>query len=412
MPDLRPFRGLTPAPGRGADVASPPYDVLSKREAAELCQAHVDSFLHVIRPDALLTDDVDAHGPRAYERAASELARLRSSGALIRPERPALYAYRLQWRGWTQTGIVGLAAVDDYDSGIVKKHEHTRPDKESDRADHIEHLKAQCGPVFLICPASEGLRGWIAEATAGAPVQDFEADEVRHTVWSVDSETGIETARALFASMDATYVADGHHRSAAASVVRRRRRRSAEPGDEGGWRPEDGFLTVTFPADEVQILPYNRAVRDLAGLTLADFVGRLANNFEVGDAPDTPGPTAPGVFDVYLPDGWRRLTARPTVRSADPVDGLDVATLQDHLLAPILGIGDPRLDTRIAFVGGIRGTAELERLVDSGEHAVAFALHATPIDALLRVADSGRVMPPKSTWFEPKLRSGLFVHLL
>ncbi len=363
--------------------------------------------MHVVRPDALLAEGVDGHGAAAYERAARELQRLRDSGALVRADQEVVYAYRLTWRGRSQTGVVGLAAVGDYDSGAVKKHEHTRPDKENDRAYHIEHLQAQCGPVFLICPSSAPLRSWMQSATAGEALHDFTADDVRHEVWEVADAGSIARVREAFASMEATYVADGHHRSAAASVVRRRAEAAGASTEAAS-----GFLTVTFPDDEVEILPYNRAVRDLNGLTEEEVVRRAAEAFEVDGPPERPGPERTGCFDMYLGGRWRRLTARPAVRSDDPVAGLDVAILQDHLLAPVLGVGDPRTDKRISFIGGIRGTAELARRVDSGEDAIAFALHATPVSALLAVADSGEVMPPKSTWFEPKLRSGLFVHLL
>lgn len=407
MPELRPFQGLTPAAGRAAEVASPPYDVLSADEAAAICRRSPDSFMHVVRPDALLPE-ADAHGPRAYERAAAELQRLRDAGALARSAQPVLYAYRLTWRGRSQTGVVGLASVADYDRGVVRKHEHTRPDKELDRADHIEHLGAQCGPVFLICPSTDGLRGWLSATTAGSALHDFEVDGVRHTVWEVSDAAAIARAQAEFAGMEATYVADGHHRSAAASMVCRRRADAGLPTDAAS-----GFLTVTFPDDEVEILPYNRAVRDLHGQTAAELLERVAGPFDLRPlGGDSPGPDRPGCFDMYIDGGWWRLTAREEITTDDAVSGLDVALLQDHLLAPLLGVGEPRTDERIAFVGGIRGATELERLVDSGEHAVAFALHPTPVAALLAVADSGRVMPPKSTWFEPKLRSGLFVHLL
>ncbi len=409
MPAIHPFSALRPDAARAAAVASPPYDVVSTEEARALCDGAPECFLRVVRPEVDLPPGADAHSQEAYDTGRRNLLALHERGVLVREERPALYVYRLRAGDHVQTGVVGVAEVEDYRDNRIRKHEHTRPDKEHDRANHIEHLGAQCGPVFLLCPSDAGLSAWLAETTAGAPLYDFEAEDgVAHTVWRVSDPEQTARGTALFSAMDAIYVADGHHRSAAASVVRRRHL------DADADHPEDTacarFLTVTFPEDQVRILPYNRVVRDLNGQTPADLLARLEATHEVAACPGPPGPGQPGVVDAFLDGAWHRLTARSV--PDDPVRGLDVAVLQDTILGPVLGIEDPRTDERIAFVGGIRGTGELERLVRSGDWAVALSLHATPVSALLRVADSGEVMPPKSTWFEPKLRSGLFVQVL
>ena len=406
MTEIHPFSALRPAAGQAAAVASPPYDVLSTAEARAICDRYPDSFLHVVRPEVDLPADADSHSSVAYAQAKKSLDRLREQGALVQEDTDAVYVYRLVWQGQAQTGLVSLASVADYRTNTVRKHEYTRPDKEEDRADHIETLGAQCGPVFLICPATEAFNAWLEKHAAQTPLHDFEAeDHVRHTIWSVTEPAEIQEVVTIFEEMEATYVADGHHRSAAASVVHARR------GD-----PEnalsDRFLTVTFPEDQVRILPYNRAVKDLNGRTPSEFLSALKEVFEISDLEGEPGPGNEKQFDFYLDGQWHRASAPLQPVPQDPVGSLDVALLQDRVLSPLLGIDDPRRDTRISFIGGIRGTQELEKLVDSGDYAVAVALFATPAAALLSVADSGNVMPPKSTWFEPKLRSGLFVHLI
>jgi len=409
MPAIHPFRALRPAAGRAAGVASPPYDVVSTEEARALCDGAPHNFLRVVRPEVDLPAGADAHSHEAYDVGRRNLRALYERGVLVREDSPCLYVYRLRAGDHVQTGVVGVAEVEDYRANRVRKHEHTRPDKEHDRADHIEHLGAQCGPVFLLCPSSADLTAWLKETTAGEPLHDFVAEDgVAHTIWRVADPERVARGTGLFAAMDAIYVADGHHRSAAASVVHQRHV-DAHPD-----HPVDGacarFLTVTFPEDQMRILPYNRVVRDLRGLSPAELLGRLEATHGVAPCPGPPGPDRAGDVDVYLDGAWHRLTARDI--PDDPVRGLDVAILQDTILGPILGIEDPRTDQRIAFVGGIRGTGELERLVSSGDWAVAFAMCATPVSALLGVADSEQVMPPKSTWFEPKLRSGLFVQVL
>lgn len=406
MTKIHAFSALRPAVGQAAAVASPPYDVLSTQEAREICDRFPDSFLHVVRPEVELPADVDSHSAEAYAQAKKSLDRLQAQGALVQEQSDAVYVYRLVWQGQAQTGLVSLASVEDYRANIVRKHEYTRPDKEEDRADHIETLGAQCGPVFLICPAAQAFNEWLDNNSQGEPLHDFEAeDQVRHTIWAVTDAAAIGSVIDIFDAMEATYVADGHHRSAAASVVHERR---GNPADA----LSDRFLTVTFPEDQVRILPYNRVVKDLNGKSKDEFLGALREVFTLEPLSETPGPSSEKQFDVYLDGQWYRGEVAPQTVPADPVGSLDVALLQDRVLSPLLGIEDPRRDTRISFIGGIRGTQELERLVDSGDFAVAFALFATPASALLNVADSGNVMPPKSTWFEPKLRSGLFVHLI
>lgn len=409
MPRIYPFSALRPAPGQAARVGSPPYDVMSTEEARAMCAGNDASFLRVVRPDVELSDTVDHHGKQAYEVAARNLAELRTRGLLIQDAQPAVYVYRLGWQGRSQTGLVSLASVEDYDQGIIRKHEHTRPDKEADRADHIEALGAQTGPVFLLCRAQPDLSEWLEKSSSHAPDFDFVAEDgVSHTGWSVADASGVAEVQAIFSAMDATYVADGHHRSAAASVVNARRKAKGLAPDPSFGR----FLTVTFPDDQVRILPYNRALLDLNGLDRDSLLQKLEQDFEIRPLSGPAGPQESGVFDLFLADGWRRLRARASWIPDDPVAGLDVAVLQHAVLAPLFGIDDPRTNQRIAFVGGIRGTGELEAKVRSGDFSAAFALCATPVSALLAVADVGRVMPPKSTWFEPKLRSGLFVHQL
>ncbi len=404
MPLIQPFRGLRPAPGRAADVAAPPYDVLSSAEARERAAGKPCSFLHISKAEIDLPADTDPYAPEVYARSAENFARLIADGILIRDAAPCYYAYRLTMGEHVQTGLVAAAAVADYDSNRIRKHEFTRPDKEDDRVRQIEALSAQTGPVLLAYPDATAVDELIAGATGRDPVADVTADGVRHTVWLIDDAATIAGLSTAFDAMPNLYIADGHHRSAAASRVAASHR---------GQASAQAFLAVIFPAQQMRILDYNRVVRDLNGLASAQFLARVGERFAVTPAAGRVHPDRPGAVGMYLGGRWYRLEIDPAlVPASDPVARLDVSLLSDHLLAPVLGIGDLRRDKRIDFVGGIRGLGELERRVDSGEMAVAFALHATRMGDLMAVADSGQVMPPKSTWFEPKLADGLVSHII
>ncbi len=404
MPLIQPFRGLRPAAGRAADVAAPPYDVLSSAEARERAAGKPWSFLHISKAEIDLPPETDPYAAAVYVKSAGNFARLIGEGILIREAAPCYYAYRMTMGGHVQTGIVAAASVAAYDSNRIRKHEFTRPDKEDDRVRQIEALSAQTGPVLLAYPDSPQADALIASATIKAPVADASFDGVRHTIWLIDDVATIAGLSAVFDTLPNLYIADGHHRSAAASRVA-----AARPGCAAAGY----FLSVIFPAHQMRIMDYNRVVRDLNGLTPEAFLACVGERFAVISRVDRVHPEKPGVVGMYLAGRWYRLEIDPArVPSDDPVRRLDVSLLSEQLLAPILGIGDLRRDKRIDFVGGIRGLAELERRVDSGEMAVAFAMHATQISDLMAVADSGQVMPPKSTWFEPKLADGLVSHIL
>ena len=412
MARIEPFRALRPQPGTAARVASPPYDVLSSDEARAQAEGNPVSFLHINKPEIDLPADVDVNSPEVYATGARNLKRVIEQGIFLREPAPALYLYRQIMGDHPQTGLVAGASIDEYESDQIKKHEHTRPKKEDDRTRHIDALDANTGPVFLTYHARPDVDALVARLTAAAPTYDFVAvDGIRHVLWVVDDVSDRDALVAAFAEIPELYVADGHHRSAAAVRIRAARR-GANP-HHTGEEPYNFFLSVIFPHDQMLIMDYNRVVRDLGGLDHETFLARVAERFETVPSDEAAKPAAPREFGMYLGGRWYRL--RPTAGSwddADPVSRLDVAVLQNNLLRPLLGIEDPRSDERIDFVGGIRGLAELERLVDSGAWTVAFAVFPTSITDLFAVADAGRVMPPKSTWFEPKLRSGLIVRPL
>jgi uncharacterized protein (DUF1015 family) len=406
---LNPFRAVRPRPDLAAQVAAVPYDVVNRAEAAELARGNPYSFLHVGRSDIDLPEDVDPYDSRIYRRARGALDELLAGGTLLQDEKPGLFLYRQIMDGRTQTGVVGCVHVDDYERDLIRKHEKTRQDKEDDRTRHVLTLNANAEPVFLTYRGRPEIDELVAGiVSASPPLYDFTApDGVCHTVWAVPDAGALARA---FGMVPHAYVADGHHRSASAWRAGKelRAKNPSHRGDEEyNW-----FLAVLFPADQLRILPYNRLVRDLKGqapLAVLDRLGRLGKLTAAKAA--TPDRT--GVFCVYLDGRWHRLELDPAgIDRSDPVASLDVSLLQDRVLSPILGIGDPRTDKRIDFVGGIRGTAELERRVSSGEMAIGFSLYPTTLDQLMAVSDAGHVMPPKSTWFEPKLRSGLFVHEL
>ena len=404
-----PFAGLRPVPEHAADVLAPPYDVLNTEEARARARGRPWSFLHISRPEIDLPEGTDPHAPAVYERGAENLARLIDEGILTREDRPVYYLYRLIMGDHQQVGLVAAASVADYESNRIRKHEFTRPDKETDRVRQIDALNAQTGPVFLTYRHDATVDDLVQRVMAEPPLYDLTADDgVRHTFWIIDDPRIIDTLTRTFDAMENLYIADGHHRSAAAARVAEQRRAAGQGGGAA-----DYFLAVLFPDDQMQILDYNRVVRDLNGLTPAAFLDAIGEAFTVEPSEAPVKPQQPGEFGLYLDGRWYRLRIHPDrVPADDPVARLDVSLLQDQLIAPVLGITDPRRDARIDFVGGIRGLEALEKRVDTGEMAAAFSLHPTAMADLMAVADAEKVMPPKSTWFEPKLADGLVSHVL
>ena len=403
---LHPFRAVRPTPELAERVASVPYDVVNRAEAAALAEGNPYSFLHVGRSDIDRPGDVDSYDPRIYAQARKALDRFQADGTLVRESAPSLYLYRQIMEGRSQVGVVGCVHIDDYEQDIIRKHEKTRQDKEDDRTRHVLTLRANAEPVFLTYRGRSEIDALTAPLMTAAPLYDFTApDGVRHTVWRVPDADQLLNA---FRGVPVAYVADGHHRSASAWRAGRELRNA--PSHHRGDGEYNWFLAVLFPAEQLRILPYNRVVRDLNGLDAADVLARLSR---LGRLTTTDRGTLdrPGSFGVFLKNAWYLLELdEATIDRTDPIASLDVSLLQDRILGPILGIGDPRTDKRIDFVGGIRGTEELERRVRSGEMAIAFSLYPTTLEQLMSVSDAGKIMPPKSTWFEPKLRSGLFVH--
>lgn len=416
---IKPFRALRPPvdpPGLASDVACVPYDVVNTAEARALAQGKPRSFMHVIRPEIDLPDSTDPHDESVYRAAAANFRRFQRDGTLHREAEGAIYLYRQQatllGKKVSQTGVVACCHVDDYERGLIKKHEKTRKDKEDDRTRHVLELSANAEPVFFLFKDQAEIAALIARDSGGGatPLYDFTApDGVRHTVWKCAAADPYARA---FGALPAAYVADGHHRTAAAARAgaERRARNPHHTGNEGyNW-----FMAVLFPASELTILPYHRLVKDLNGQTPARVLERLGAVGRLERAP-SPEPGASGSFCVYLgrEHGWSRVTLPPgSIPASDPIASLDYEMLAERVLGPIFGIGDIRTDKRIDFVGGIRGPAELERRVDSGDTAAAFCMHPVRIEQLIAIADAGAIMPPKSTWFEPKLRSGLLVNVL
>jgi len=409
---IRPFSGLRPAAGHASDVAAPPYDVLSTAEARVRVAGKPWSFLHISKPEIDLPPETDPYAATVYAKGAENLQKMLSAGVLIRDGAPCYYAYRIVMGSHSQTGLVAAASVADYDTNRIRKHEFTRPDKEDDRVRQIDALNAQTGPVLLAYPAAPAVDAILAQASKGQPDADVTADDgIRHTLWLIRDAVAITHLTQAFDAMHAIYIADGHHRSAAASRVAAARK-AANP-QHTGEESYNYFLSVIFPHHEMKIMDYNRVMTDLNGLSKEQFLARVGEKFSVESVASPLKPAKPGEFGMYLAGSWYRLTINADlIPLTDPVARLDVSLLQNNLIAPVLGINDPRRDKRIDFVGGIRGLAELEKRVDSGEMAVAFALFATSMEDLMAVADAGEVMPPKSTWFEPKLADGLVSHVL
>jgi uncharacterized protein (DUF1015 family) len=410
MPLIRPFASLRPAPGRAADVAAPPYDVLSTEEARERAAGRPWSFLHISRPEIDLPPGTDPYDPRVYGQGAESFSRMQDEGVLVRDDSAHYYVYRLVMGPHTQTGLVAVASVSDYDNGRIRKHEYTRPDKEDDRVRQIDALNAQTGPVFLTYRQSGVVDGLVTQVMGSDPEVDIVAEDgVRHTLWVLRDAERMALLTRAFDATDCLYIADGHHRSAAASRVAAMRRKADHTGEESS----EYFLAVIFPDNQMQILAYNRLVRDLTQLSPDAFLDRVAERFDVAASAEPVAPSGPGEFGLYLPGRWYRLRIHPArVPQHDPVARLDVSLLAADLLEPLLGIRDPRRDKRIDFVGGVRGLEELQRRVDSGEMALAFSLFPTRMQDLMAVADAREIMPPKSTWFEPKLADGLVSHVL
>jgi uncharacterized protein (DUF1015 family) len=410
MAFLYPFRTLRPTPANAPLIASVPYDVVSVDEARALAEGNPLSFLRVSRAEIELAPDIDPYSEAVYRRASQNFTRLREQ-ALVLEARPSLYAYRLRLGNDTQTGLAACFSLDEYDRDIIKKHERTRPDKEDDRTRHMIALGAQTGPVFLTYRSRADVNDLMARTVADDPLIDFEApDGVRHTLWQV-AEAVQRDLTAAFLRIPALYVADGHHRLASAARVRSELVGRGAPGPAAAADAESSrVLAVAFPHDQVRILPYNRIVRDLGGLTPAAFLETVSERFHV--SPGTAVPARRGEIAMYMKDEWKILTPRTPPDPSDPFASLDVSVLQGGLLAPILGIKDVRTDKRIDFVGGARGTEALERAVASGQAAVAFSLFPVSVGDLIAVSDLGGIMPPKSTWFEPKLRDGLLIHLI
>jgi uncharacterized protein (DUF1015 family) len=412
MATLRPFKGYRPLPEVAADVASKPYDVLNSDEARKEAAGKPLSFLHVGKPEIDLPADVHLYDERVYLKGKENLDRLIRDGVLREDATPCLYVYAQTMGSHTQYGIMGCASVEEYLNDTIKKHELTRKDKEDDRTKHVQVTNAHSGPIFLTYRAQPAIDAIVSRVSAGAPAYDFVAgDGIRHQLWVIGDDATIIAITNAFRTIPNLYVADGHHRSAAAARVGRDLAK-ANPHHRGN-EEYNFFLAVLFPHNQLRIMDYNRVVKDLNGKSDTEFLAAITNSFEVTKAAGRLKPSRKGEFGMYIKGTWYVLHAKPSLLdTTDPVEGLDVSLLQKYLLSPVLGIDDPRTSKRIDFVGGIRGLEELEKRVNSGEMAVAFALHPTSIEELLAIADAGKIMPPKSTWFEPKLRDGVVVHMV
>lgn len=409
MSTVRPFKGIRPRQDLAASIAALPYDVYNTEEARRVVEANPHSFLKIDRAETLFPEGINIYSQEVYLKARDTLDAMIREGEFVQDEEPCFYIYALTMNGRTQTGLVGCASIDDYVNNIILKHENTLEAKEADRIRHVDTCSAQTGPIFLAYRPCDELRGIIRSVCGSQPMYDFTTDDsVRHQAWKIDSPSLIENISRLFADIPHLYIADGHHRAASAVKVGLKRR--AEDPDFSGNEEYNYFLSVLFPADELCIYDYNRVVNNRYGCTFRDFPDMIKDGFEISGPKEAPyRPSAKGEFGLCWSGRWYCMKARPSVFTGDPVHDLDVSILQEHILEPVFGITDPKKDPRIRFVGGIRGLNALEEASkESG--CVAFAMYPTSMDELLSVADAGRLMPPKSTWFEPKLRSGLFIH--
>ncbi len=412
MPQVTPFRSIRPIPELADRIAALPYDVYNRREALDETRREPLSFLKIDRAETQFPEDVDTYDPKVYEKAKELLNSMLQDGSFIMEDAPCYYIYELTMDGRSQTGIVACSSIDDYQNEIIKKHEKTREDKELDRIRHVDITDTHTGPIFLVYRSVSVINQIVEDAKQEAPLYDFvSSDGIRHRVFRISEQDAIQKLEKAFAEIPCTYIADGHHRCASAVKVGQKRRKE-HPGYTGE-EEFNRFLSVLFPDDQLAILPYNRVVKDLNGLSVSEFLSALEKAGFTVSVPqkEAVSPSSKGSFGLYLDGSWYLVTASLPLLSDDPVKGLDVSILQDRILGPILGIGDPRTDKRIDFVGGIRGLSELERRV-SEDMTLAFSMYPTSIKELLSVADAGLLMPPKSTWFEPKLRSGLFLHSL
>ncbi|HRH42469.1 MAG TPA: DUF1015 family protein [Pyrinomonadaceae bacterium] len=410
MSKIKPFRALRPQINLAKDVSSVPYDVLNRDEARQIVKDNPYSFLHVSRSEIDLADDVNPYSDAVYRKAKENFEKLQTDGILKIENEPSLYVYQLQMGEQIQTSIVTCCSIDEYDNDLIKKHEKTRPDKENDRTRHMIELEAQTGLIFLCYRGTDEINTLVKEVIKTEPLYNFSAEDVnknsiRNTIWKISETDSLVKA---FEKVPAIYIADGHHRAASSSRARAEMR--VRNANHTGEEEYNFVIAALFPAEELKILPYNRVIKDLNGLTNEEFLAKLGESFEITENAD-PSPTARGTFSMYLDGKWFGLKPNFTVPNS-VIEGLDVSVLENYVLHPILGIEDVRTDKRIDFVGGIRGTGELEKLVDAGKWKVAFSMFATTIDDLLNVSDANEIMPPKSTWFEPKLRDGLLIHLI
>lgn len=413
---IKPFRGLRPTRELAVKVASHPYDVLNREEALALAKDNPYSFLHINKPEVDVDTSVDVHDQQVYDKGRENLEKFINEGVLQPDGEEKFYVYKQVMGSHEQVGLVAVASVEAYEKNLIKKHEFTRPDKEDDRVAHMEALAAQVGPVFLTYKSDSGVDALIAEAIEATPEYEFDAEDgTHHVFWVIEDLTLSANIEAAFGNIDALYVADGHHRSAAASRVKHLHQNKNE--NHSGDESYNFFLVVLFPHDQMQILDYNRVVKDLHGATPESFLKKLAVNFDIQESNrEAAKPGSAREFSLYMEKQWYKLVANQTLLSTiddnDPVNSLDVSILQESIFTPLLNIVDQRTDKRVDFVGGIRGLEELEKRVDSGDWQAAFALYPTSIESLMAIADANEVMPPKSTWFEPKLKSGLVVHML
>ena len=410
MAEIRAFRGIRPAAGKEANIAALPYDVYNREEARKAVEGKPLTFLRIDRAETQLSEETDIYAPEVYQKAKELLWGMVENGDFVQDDKPCYYLYELTMNGRSQTGIVACASIDDYLNGMIKKHENTRREKEEDRVRHVDICDAQTGPIFLAYRNQESLKKIVADVKTGAALFDFTSEDgIRHRGWKIADTEKISAIYEAFHQMNALYIADGHHR--AASAVRVGVKRREEHPGYTGEEEFNYFLSVIFPDDELMIMDYNRVVRELNGLTPEEFLSGIKKVFDVEKLDKAEHPKRKGQVTLFLEDKWYLLTLKPEYENCDPVEGLDVSILQKQILEPVLGIQDPKTYKRIDFVGGIRGLSELERRVHT-DMKVAFAMYPTSIGELFAVADAGLLMPPKSTWFEPKLRSGLFIHAL
>ena len=409
MSTIRPFKGIRPAENLAASIAALPYDVYSSDEARKVVKANPLSFLKIDRAETLLPEGTDIYSPEVYKTARRTLDAMIENRAFIQDPSACYYIYALTMNGRTQTGLVGCASIDDYTDGVILKHENTLAAKEEDRVRHVDACSAQTGPIFLTYRPCTALRRIIDKVKAGPSLYDFTSDDrIRHQVWKIDNREYIDNISHLFTEIPHLYIADGHHRAASAVRVGQMRR-AADPGYSGN-EEYNFFLSVLFPSDELRIYDYNRVVTDRNGCTFDSFLDKIKGGFKIRKTgKEACRPERKGGFGLYCEGNWYQLTASPALYSDDPVRGLDVSILQEYILSPVFGISDPKTDPRIRFIGGIRGLKALEEAADESG-GFAFSMYPTSLDELLSVADAGMLMPPKSTWFEPKLRSGLFIH--